>query len=172
MLEDSEGQTATDKVKAIVNNLQRVSADVEKLRVVPARPLLLRGSLIDNLSRLDGDFETEARAASREVGLDSLVARLPHGYDTEVSPAGRPLPDGGTKRAAIVQAFVGAPWIVVLEAPEASLDVDAIKRLAVFLKSRSEQVKIVLQTTSAELRIGLEDTAHLELPRSWIEGGE
>ena len=172
ILEDSEGQTATDKVKAIVNNLQRVSADVEKLRVVPARPLLLRGSLIDNLSRLDGDFETEARAASREVGLDSLVARLPHGYDTEVSPAGRPLPDGGTKRAAIVQAFVGAPWIVVLEAPEASLDVDAIKRLAVFLKSRSEQVKIVLQTTSAELRIGLEDTVHLELPRSWIEGGE
>lgn len=172
LLEDSDRQTATEKVKAIVSHLSALSATTGDVRVVAARPRLLSGSLIENLSRLDGDLEDEARAASHDLGLTSLVARLPHGYDTEVTSAGRPLPDGGTKRAAIVQAFVGNPAIVVLEAPEASLDADSINKLGAFLKVRSETVKIILQTSSIELRKGLEGAASLDDPGNWIEGVE
>ena len=124
------------------------------------------------MSRLDRDLEAEALNLSRDIGLDSLVSRLPHGYDTELVSSGRPLPDGGTKRAAIVQAFAGSPGLVILEAPEASLDVDAVTKLSEFLLSRSDAVKILLQTSSEDLRDGLKDATRLENPRNWIEGVE
>ncbi|SFL16510.1 hypothetical protein [Shimia haliotis] len=172
VLDASPRQTATEKLEAIIDHMPRNLTDPETVRIVAARPRLLTGRLMDSLSRLDRDLEAEALNLSRDIGLDSLVSRLPHGYDTELASSGRPLPDGGTKRAAIVQAFAGSPGLVILEAPEASLDVDAVKKLSEFLLSRSDAVKILLQTSSEDLRDGLKDVTRLENPRNWIEGVE
>ncbi|MEP1201948.1 hypothetical protein [Tateyamaria sp.] len=171
-LEASSHQTASEKLEAIVNHLPRDLPDPEAVRIVSARPRLLTGRLMNCLSRLDKNLEPKALTLSREIGLDSLVCRLPHGYDTELASSGRPLPDGGAKRAAIVQAFTGRPGLVILEAPEASLDVDAVKKLSGFLLSHSDEVKILLQTSSEDLRDGLKDAARLENPSNWIEGVE
>jgi ATP-binding cassette, subfamily C, bacterial LapB len=172
VLEASPHQTTSEKLEAIIDHLPRDVTNPEAVRIVSARPRLLTGRLMDCLSRFDKDLEPEALTLSREIGLDSFVCRLPHGYDTELASSGRPLPDGGTKRAAIVQAFAGSPGLVILEAPEASLDVDAVKKLSEFLMSRSDEVKILLQTSSEDLRDGLKDATRLENPRNWIEGVE
>ncbi|WP_299355774.1 hypothetical protein [uncultured Shimia sp.] len=172
VLEASSHQTASEKLEAIVNHLPRDLPDPEAVRIVSARPRLLTGRLMNCLSRLDKNLEPKALTLSREIGLDSLVCRLPHGYDTELASSGRPLPDGGAKRAAIVQAFTGRPGLVILEAPEASLDVDAVKKLSGFLLSHSDEVKILVQTSSEDLRDGLKDAARLENPSNWIEGVE
>ncbi|WP_299423267.1 hypothetical protein [uncultured Shimia sp.] len=172
ILEACSQQTETEKLEAIIDHLPHNMANPEKTRIVSARPQLLIGRLMDSLSRLDKDLESEALTLAREIGLDSIVCRLPHGYDTEIASSGRPLPDGGTKRSAIVQAFVGSPELVILEAPEASLDVDAVKKLSEFLLPRANDVKILLQTTSQALRDGLEDAKRLDNPRNWIEGVE
>ncbi len=172
VLEGASHQTGPEKLEAVINRLPHNLADPEMVRIVPARPRLLSGRLMDGLSRLDRDLEAEALNLSREIDLDRIVGRLPHGYDTELASSGRPLTDGGTKRAAIVQAFVGSPGLVILEAPEASLDVDGVRNLSEFLLSRAEEVKILLQTASEDLRDGVGDAKRLENPRNWIEGVE
>ncbi len=172
VLEASPHHTASEKLEAIVDHLPRDLTDSETVRIVSARPRLLTGRLMDCLSRLDKDLEPEALSLSREIGLDSVVCRLPHGYDTVLASSGRPLSDGGTKRAAIVQAFAGSPGLVIIESPEALLDVDTVRNLSEFLLSRAIDFKILLQTSSEELLAGLEDAKRLENPKNWIEGVE
>ncbi len=172
VLEASPHQTASEKLEAIIDHLPRDLTDSETVRIVPARPRLLTGRLMDCLSRLDKDLEPEALSLSREIGLDSVISRLPYGYDTVLASSGRPLPDGGTKCAAIVQAFAGSPGLVILEAPEAFLDVDTVRKLSKFLLPRANDFKILLQTSSEELLASLEDAKRLENPRYWIEGVE
>lgn len=172
VLEASPHQSAPEKLEAIIDHLPREVTDSDAVRIVPARPRLLSGRLMDCLSRLDTTFEAQALSLSREIGLDSLVGRLPHGYDTELAASGRPLSDGGSKRAAIVQAFTGNPKLVIFEAPEASLDVGALKSLSEVLLERSNDVKIVVQTSSEDLRDALKDGNRIEDPRNWIEGLE
>ncbi|WP_108792578.1 hypothetical protein [Falsiruegeria mediterranea] len=172
LLEATLNQSPSEKLEAIIGHLPRNLADPEAVRIVPARPRLLSGRLMDCLSRLDKALEVQALSLSREVGLDNLVCRLTHGYDTELEASGRPLSDGGAKRAAIVQAFTGNPKMVILEAPEACLDVEALKMLSAFLLAHSDDVKIVVQTSSEDLRNDLEVATRLENPSNWIEGLE
>lgn len=172
VFEASPHQSAPEKLEVIVNHLSRKLAYTDAVRVVGARPRLLTGRLMGCLSRLDRDLEEEASILSRHIGLDNIVCRLPHGYDTELMSSGKPLPDGGAKRAAIVQAFVGKPELVILEAPEVSLDVEAVQKLSEFLLSFSDEVKILIQTSSNVLHEGLKDARRLEDPLNWIEGVE
>ncbi|MDU9006719.1 ABC transporter family protein [Sedimentitalea todarodis] len=127
------------------------------IRVVPARPSLISASVISVVSRLDADLENEARELSGFLGLEQMVARLPHGFLTELTSPGRPLSDGATKRAALVQVLVGSPRVVLLEYPEIDLDVDGVQRLGDLLVTCSERMRIILTTNSKMLRSSIND---------------
>jgi len=109
----------------------------DRIAIVPQEPVLLQGTIADNLryGRLDAtddDIEVAARAAHAH----EFIARLPHGYDTEVAEAGGGLSGGERQRLSVARALLKDARILILDEPTSSLDAiseeivfEALKRL-------------------------------------------
>jgi ATP-binding cassette, subfamily B, bacterial len=79
-------------------------------------------------------------AAARDAGVDEVLARLPHGYDTVLGryfPEGEELSIGEWQKVALARAFFSKAEILIADEPTSSLDAEAeasvfkmIRRLA------------------------------------------
>ncbi len=138
--------------------------------LVPARPTFARGSLLENLSAFQRQHEDTALEMASELGLDAMIGRLSRGYQTEVSRTNNGgLSPGAMKRAALVQALVAAPRLVVLERPAAGLDIDGRTRTAEFLRSRGQDTVFVMTTTDEKLASVATRTVAAELSGADVE---
>lgn len=100
----------------------------EQIAWVPQRPSIAPGSLRDVVLEGRNVASADLDAAARTTGLDTVVAGLPHGWDTPVGLGGVGLSVGQRQRVALTAALVStgsttdARPIVVLDEPTAHLD--------------------------------------------------
>lgn len=89
------------------------------------RPLLVQGSLADNLhlAAPEAGRDTMIRALER-AGLGTLLSRLPHGLDTPLGERGGGLSGGQAQRLALARVFLSPAPLVLLDEPTASLDAE------------------------------------------------
>ncbi|MFP4136996.1 MAG: thiol reductant ABC exporter subunit CydD [Halomonas sp.] len=89
------------------------------------RPLLIQGSLADNLRLAAPEASDEAmRAALTRAGLDALLATLPQGLETPLGERGVGLSGGQAQRLALARVFLSEAPLVLLDEPTASLDAE------------------------------------------------
>lgn len=107
----------------------------EYVALVPQRPYLFYGSLLENISmaRPDAGREEVERAADL-AGVAEFVGRLPRGYETQVGERGARLSGGEAQRVAVARAFLKDAPLLVLDEPTSALDPESERLIRVALE--------------------------------------
>jgi ATP-binding cassette subfamily C protein CydD len=100
-----------------------VEAWRENLALVPQRPYLFHGSVLENirLARPAAKGEEIERAA-RAAGAAEFIEQLPRGYDTQIGERGVRLSGGEAQRLAIARAFLKDAPVLIMDESTSSLD--------------------------------------------------
>jgi ATP-binding cassette subfamily B protein len=132
-----------------------------QLGYVPQEAFLFTGSIRDNIAygRPEAD-QARVEAAARAVGAHDFIARLPGGYEHEISERGRSLSAGQRQLIALARAELVDPAVLLLDEATSNLDLATEARVAAAMQEVSQGRTTVviahrLQTARAADRIAV-----------------
>ncbi len=95
----------------------------EYIGLVPQRPYLFYGSVLDNIRLAHPTAsDEELKRAAELAGAAEFIQQLPQGYATEIGERGVRLSAGQAQRIAIARAFLKDAPLLILDEPTSSLD--------------------------------------------------
>ena len=94
-----------------------------QMGIVLQDTFLFSGTILDNIryGRLDASDE-EVIEAAKLANADAFIARMPDGYQTELSEQGRNLSQGQRQLLAIARAVLADPRLLILDEATSSVD--------------------------------------------------
>lgn len=106
---------------------------------------LFDGTIAENIARLDPSAKDEdVIAAARAANVHEMILRLPEGYATRLGEGGHNLSVGQRQRIGLARALYGDPFLVVLDEPNAHLDIEGEEALGQALRRVRERGGIIV----------------------------
>ena len=117
----------------------------ESVALVPQRPYLFPGSVLENirLARPEAGRE-EVELAAELSGVSEFVHRLPRGWETPVGDRGTRLSGGEVQRLAISRTFLKDAPLLVMDEPTSALDPESEKLIARALERLSQNRTVLV----------------------------
>lgn len=135
--ESGAGKTTLLELLAGLRTPAEGSVQGRRTHLVTQRPLLIPGTVADNLVLGNDASPDELRKAMRRTGFDAVVAGLPAGLETPVGDDGSGLSAGQRGLLALTRAVLDPSAVILLDEPTAHLDAsvsagvdDALRALA------------------------------------------
>lgn len=114
---------------------------------VPQSIDIMDGTVSENIRRFGPQDDAAVLEASALVGLHPLILKLPHGYDTPLFSAYGALSGGQRQRLALARAVYKRPKLLVLDEPNANLDLYALRSLKKLLVELRDSGSIIVIAT-------------------------
>jgi ABC-type protease/lipase transport system fused ATPase/permease subunit len=106
---------------------------------------LFDGTVATNIARFDEAASSDAiLEAARLSGAHEMILGLPDGYDTRIGERGLALSAGQRQRIGLARAVFGHPFLIVLDEPNANLDVEGENALVSAIATLRSQQSIVI----------------------------
>ena len=115
-----------------------------RIACVPQEPVLLRGTVADNIRWFRDIDNDQLLAAARQANIADEIAAWPNGIDTEVGHGGSQLSVGQRQRICLARALAGQPDILLLDEATSALDSVSEERIRAALDALKGQVTMVI----------------------------
>ncbi|MFC6009893.1 thiol reductant ABC exporter subunit CydD [Nocardia lasii] len=131
LIEPDAGQVLVDGV-----DVRELDPDSWWSRVawLPQRPVLVPGTLRENVELLSAVSADELEFMSVATGFDQVLAELPDGWDTTVGQHGTGLSLGQRQRLALTRVLAAHRQVLLLDEPTAHLDPESEQRVLTTLR--------------------------------------
>lgn len=145
------GVFAPSEGRVTIDGLDLADYDASSIRrqiaYLPQEGVLFNGTIIENVTMFREEKIDDGLDISRLLGLDGVVAHMPHGYDTMVGDgAGDKLPKGIKQRIAIARALVDKPRVLLFDEANAAMDSAGDNTLRTLLERLKGRVTLILVT--------------------------
>jgi ATP-binding cassette, subfamily C, bacterial RsaD len=108
---------------------------------------LFEGTIAQNIARFTSCDDSAVIEAARFAGIHDMVQHFREGYDTRIGEGGTTLSAGQRQRVGLARAVFGGPSIIMLDEPNANLDVHGEEALIQAIQRLKSQGKTVLFVT-------------------------
>jgi ABC-type multidrug transport system fused ATPase/permease subunit len=128
----TEGRLSIDGV-----DLRDVSQESlrRQLGIVPQEGFLFAGDVAENIAfGRPSSTREEIESAALAVGADEFIARLEHGYETQLGERGSRLSLGQRQLVAFARALLADPRILILDEATSSVDIGTERKIEAALR--------------------------------------
>ncbi len=133
--------------RVIIGDEDNLEVTRAAVQFVGQTPTLFRGTILENLTLFGERPAKIALAASKLVGLDDEVVRMPMGYDTMLKNAsGRDIPAPTAQRLCIARALAMMPSVLILDEANTLLDLAGEQRFIEALKKLRGRITLIVAT--------------------------
>ncbi|MBP0439534.1 type I secretion system permease/ATPase [Tianweitania sediminis] len=154
-------QPLSGAVRLDGSELQHWNADElgKHVGYLPQTVELFAGTIAENIARFKEASDADIVLAAQRAGVHELIQSLPDGYETQIGVGGRQLSGGQRQRIGLARALFGDPAVLILDEPNANLDMDGEEALVRSLRDLKERKRTVMFVSHKIGLLALSDKA-------------